>query len=95
MLDIRNVKVNFDRSVEPYSFDIGMQHENGIVRLDFEFDEKTRNILNNKMKRGKNMKLEINKKNHLVQLFENNGVLIIEGTWKEIELKLQELIYNK
>lgn len=40
MLDIRNVKVNFDRSVEPYSFDIGMQHENGIVRLDFEFDEK-------------------------------------------------------
>ena len=26
-----------------------MQHENGIVRLDFEFDEKTRNILNNKM----------------------------------------------
>ena len=53
------------------------------------------NIVNNKMKRGKNMKLEINKKNHLVQLFENNGVLIIEGTWKEIELKLQELIYNK
>lgn len=41
------------------------------------------------------MKLEINKKNHLVQLFENNGVLIIEGTWKEIELKLKELIYNK
>ena len=40
MLDIRNVKVNFDRSVEPYSIDIGMQHENGIVRLDFEFDEK-------------------------------------------------------
>ena len=41
------------------------------------------------------MKLEINKKNHLVQILENDGTSIFEGTWKEIELKLQELIYNK
>ena len=41
------------------------------------------------------MKLEINKKNHLVQILENDGTIIFQGTWKEIELKLQELIYNK
>ena len=38
------------------------------------------------------MKIEINKENRKVQLLENDGTLILEGTWKEIENKLKEKV---
>ena len=41
------------------------------------------------------MNVEINKDNNKVKLLQNDGTLIIEGTWKEVEDKLLELLTRK
>ena len=41
------------------------------------------------------MKIIPNTETHKVKLLQNDNTLILEGTWKEVEDKIREILYPK
>lgn len=41
------------------------------------------------------MNIEINKENNKIRLLKNDGTLIIEGSWNDVESQLLEMLYKE